>query len=123
MSTPSHCLGALPHLYSHELSDAGDDSRRTWTAIFNALLHHSMERFLYNAEHKLREFKTRNPLLIFRNDGCSARVAKTVAIKTYSSGPRGGVEGARALAAHHRFNRLLTIDIGGPTTDIRLLHN
>jgi len=54
-------LGALPILYSHELSDDGDDSRRSWTAIFNAFLHPSMERFLYNAEHKLREFKTRNP--------------------------------------------------------------
>src|SRR6266853_1298070 len=113
---PPHLLGALPILYSHELSDDGDDSRRTWTAIFNAFLHPSMERFLYNAEHKLREFKTRNPLLIFRNDGYSARVAKTVAIKTYSSGPRGGMEGARALATHYRFKRLLTMDIGGTTT-------
>ena len=120
---PPHLLGALPILYSHELSDDGDDSRRTWTAIFNAFLHPSMERFLYNAEHKLREFKTRNPLLIFRNDGYSARVAKTVAIKTYSSGPRGGMEGARALAAHYRFKRLLTMDIGGTTTDIGLIEN
>jgi N-methylhydantoinase A len=120
---PPHLLGALPILYSHELSDDGDDSRRTWTAIFNAFLHPSMERFLYSAEHKLREFKTRNPLLIFRNDGYSARVAKTVAIKTYSSGPRGGMEGARALAVHYRFKRLLTADIGGTTTDIGLIEN
>jgi len=120
---PPHLLGALPILYSHELSDDGDDSRRTWTAIFNAFLHPSMERFLYNAEHMLREFKTRNPLLIFRNDGYSARVAKTVAIKTYSSGPRGGMEGARALAAHNGFKRLLTMDIGGTTTDIGLVEN
>jgi N-methylhydantoinase A len=118
---PPHLLGALPILYSHELSDDEDDSRRTWTAIFNAFLHPSMERFLYNAEHKLRGFKTRNPLLIFRNDGYSARVAKTVAIKTYSSGPRGGMEGARALAAHYQFKRLLTMDIGGTTTDIGLI--
>ncbi len=120
---PPHLLGALPILYSHELSDDGDDARRTWTAIFNAFLHPSMERFLYNAEHKLREFKTRNPLLIFRNDGYSARVAKTVAIKTYSSGPRGGMEGARALAAHYGIKRLLTMDIGGTTTDIGLIEN
>ncbi len=120
---PPHLLGALPILYSHELSDDGDDARRTWTAIFNAFLHPSMERFLYNAEHKLREFKTPNPLLIFRNDGYSARVAKTVAIKTYSSGPRGGMEGARALAAHYGLKRLLTMDIGGTTTDIGLIEN
>jgi N-methylhydantoinase A/oxoprolinase/acetone carboxylase beta subunit len=120
---PPHLLGALPILYSHELSDDGNDSRRTWTAIFNAFLHPSMERFLYNAEHKLREYKTRNPLLIFRNDGHSARVAKTVAIKTYSSGPRGGMEGARALAEHYGIKRLLTMDIGGTTTDIGLIED
>jgi len=120
---PPHLLGALPILYSHELSDDDDDARRTWTAIFNAFLHPSMERFLYAAEHKLREFRTRNPLLIFRNDGYSARVAKTVAIKTYSSGPRGGMEGAKALAAHYGYKRLLTMDIGGTTTDIGLVEN
>jgi N-methylhydantoinase A/oxoprolinase/acetone carboxylase beta subunit len=78
---------------------------------------------LYNAEHKLREYKTHNPLLIFRNDGHSARVAKTVAIKTYSSGPRGGMEGARALAEHYGIKRLLTMDIGGTTTDIGLIED
>jgi len=120
---PPHLLGALPILYAHELSDDSDDGRRTWTAIFNAFLHPAMERFLYNAEHKLREFKTRNPLLIFRNDGYSARVAKTVAIKTYGSGPRGGMEGARALALHYGIARLLTMDVGGTTTDIGLVEH
>ncbi len=120
---PPHLLGALPILYSHELSGDADDARRTWTALFNAFLHPAMERFLYSAEHRLREYKTRNPLLIFRNDGNAARVARTVAIKTYSSGPRGGAEGAKALAAHYGFKSLLTMDIGGTTTDIALVEN
>jgi len=33
------------------------------------------------------------------------------------------MEGARALAAHYRFTRLLTMDIGGTTTDIGLIEN
>jgi N-methylhydantoinase A/oxoprolinase/acetone carboxylase beta subunit len=115
---PQHLLGAIPILYSHEVVEDEDDVRRTWTALFNAFLHPAMERFLYNAEHKLREGKARNPLLIFRNDGHSARVAKTIAVKTYSSGPRGGMEGARAVAAHYGFKHLLSMDIGGTTTDI-----
>ncbi|HEY8011801.1 MAG TPA: hydantoinase/oxoprolinase family protein [Rudaea sp.] len=115
---PQHLLGAVPILYSHEVVADGDDARRVWTALFNAFLHPAMERFLYNAEHKLREFKTRNPLLIFRNDGHSARVAKTIAVKTYSSGPRGGAEGSKALAAHYGFEHLLSMDVGGTTTDI-----
>ena len=115
---PQHLLGAIPLLYSHEVVEDDDDVRRTWTALFNAFLHPAMERFLYNAEHKLRLSKAQNPLLIFRNDGHSARVAKTIALKTYSSGPRGGMEGARALAAHYGLEHLVSIDIGGTTTDI-----
>ena len=120
---PQHLLGAVPILYSHEVVEDSDDPRRTWTALLNAFLHPAMERFLYNAEHKLRSNKSRNPLLIFRNDGHSARVAKTIAIKTYSSGPRGGMEGARAMAEHFRFEHLVSVDIGGTTTDICEVHD
>jgi N-methylhydantoinase A/oxoprolinase/acetone carboxylase beta subunit len=120
---PPHMLGALPILYSHEVVEDADDARRAWTALFNAFLHPAMERFLYSAEHKLREFKTKNPLLIFRNDGHSARIARTIALKTYSSGPRGGAEGAKALAAHYGFKNLLSMDIGGTTTDIALVES
>lgn len=120
---PPHLLGALPLLYSHEVVQDDDDTRRIWTALFNAFLHPAMERFLYNAEHRLREFKTKNPMLIFRNDGDSARISRTAAVKTYSSGPRGGAEGAKALAGHYGFKRLLGIDIGGTTSDISLVEN
>lgn len=115
---PRHLLGAVPILYSHQLSDDADDARRTWSSLLNAFLHPAMERFLYNAENVLRDARARNPLLIFCNDGTSSRVAKTVAVKTWGSGPRGGMEGARALAQHYRKNTLVTMDIGGTTTDI-----
>lgn len=120
---PPHLLGAIPLLYSHEVVQDEDDARRVWTALFNAFLHPAMERFLYSAEHRLREYKARNPLLIFRNDGASARISRTAAVKTYSSGPRGGAEGAKALAEHYGFKRLLGMDIGGTTTDISLVEN
>ncbi|HEX4872056.1 MAG TPA: hydantoinase/oxoprolinase family protein [Nevskiaceae bacterium] len=120
---PQHLLGAVPILYAHEVVADEQDTRRAWTALFNAFLHPAMERFLYRAEAQLRQYRTRNPLLIFRNDGQAARVAKTIAVKTYSSGPRGGAEGARALAAHYGFARLLSMDIGGTTTDIGLVEN
>src|SRR5208337_4451692 len=90
---PPHLLGAIPLLYSQDVVQDDDDPRRIWTALFNAFLHPAMERFLYNSEHRLREYKTKNPLLIFRNDGDSARISRTAAVKTYSSGPRGGAEG------------------------------
>lgn len=112
-SFPPHLLGALPILYAHEVADDASDVRRTWTALFNAFLHPAMERFLYSAEQKLRDARAQSPLLVFRNDGYAGRVAKTIALKTYSSGPRGGMEGARVLAAHYGLKHLLSMDIGG----------
>ena len=120
---PRHLLGAVPILYAGNLSSDQSATRRAWTAINNAFLHPAMERFLYNAENKLREYRTRNPLLIYRNDGYAGRVAKTVALKTYSSGPRAGMDSARAYADYYGFERLLTMDVGGTTTDVGLVEN
>jgi len=115
---PRQLLGAIPLLFSWELAADRDDVRRTWSSLLNAFLHPAMERFLFNAESRLREHRTRRPLLIFRNDGGSSRVAKSAAIKTYSSGPRGGLEGTRALARHYGLRRVLMVDVGGTTTDV-----
>lgn len=80
-----------------------------------------MEEFLYAAERRLRSHRIAAPLLIFRNDGGSARIAKTIAVKSYSSGPRGGMEGVRALAHHYGFENVVSLDVGGTTTDVGLV--
>ena len=115
---PRHLLGAVPILYGSDLSADTHLGRRTWTALINSFLHPAMENFLYNAENRLRSYRTKNPLQIFRNDGDSSRVAKSVAIKTYSSGPRGGMEGMKTFSKLYGFSDVVAIDIGGTTTDI-----
>jgi N-methylhydantoinase A len=120
---PRHLLGAIPVLYATSLTSDNDYARRTWTSLYNAFLHPTMERFLFNAENLLRPYRPRNPLLIYRNDGYSGRVAKTIALRTYSSGPRGGMESARAYADYYGHARLLTMDVGGTTTDIGIIED
>ena len=115
---PRHLLGAVPLLFSWELVADPDDVRRTWSSLLNAFLHPAMERFLFNADRRLRDTRARQPLRIFRNDGASSRVSKSAALTTYSSGPRGGLEGTRALAGHYGLRHLVMLDVGGTTTDI-----
>ena len=115
---PAHLLGAVPVMTASGLSDEPEDSIRIWTALFNAYLHPAMERFLYHTDHRLKAQKCSNPLLVFRNDGGTARVAKTTALKTYSSGPRAGMEAVRALARLYSLPRVVSYDVGGTTTDI-----
>lgn len=120
---PRHLLGSVPVLFSWEFTSDTLRSRRIWSGIINSFLHPTVERFLYSAEHRLRSYKVKNPLLIYRNDGASSRVAKSVALKTYSSGPRGGLEGTRALADAYGLDHVLMIDVGGTTTDVGSVKN
>lgn len=120
---PRHLLGSVPVLFSWEFTSDTSRKRRIWSAIINTFLHPTLDHFLYSAEHRLRAHKVKNPLLIYRNDGASSRVAKSVALKTYSSGPRGGLEGTRALAEAYGFNHVLMIDVGGTTSDIGAIDN
>ncbi|WP_230661337.1 hydantoinase/oxoprolinase family protein [Psychrobacter sp. I-STPA10] len=120
---PRQLLGSVPVLFSWEFTTDPSRPRRIWSAIINTFLHPTLDNFLYSAENRLRAHKVKNPLLIYRNDGASSRVAKSVALKTYSSGPRGGLEGTRALAEAYGFNQVLMIDVGGTTSDIGAVDN
>ena len=120
---PRHLLGSVPMLFSWEFTPDAVQARRVWSGIINSFLHPTMERFLYNTEHRLRDHKVKNPLLIYRNDGASSRVAKSVALKTYSSGPRGGLEGTKALSEAYGLAHVLMIDVGGTTTDVGSVKN
>ncbi|MEH6543545.1 MAG: hydantoinase/oxoprolinase family protein [Porticoccaceae bacterium] len=118
---PRHLLGAIPVLFSHELVRDDNHGRRLLSAVVNSYLHSGMEHFLYGAERISKQHHLASPMLIYRNDGDSARVAKTTAIKTYGSGPRGGMEGAVAYSGLYDASTMLAMDIGGTTTDISMV--
>ena len=115
---PPHLLGTLPLTLAHETTGDGDQARRCWTAIFNGFLHPPMESFLFSAQKRLKNYRSAAPLLIFRNDGGSAKVSKTAAIRTYSSGPRAGMEAVQAMAARHGYRQVISVDVGGTTSDL-----
>lgn len=119
---PRHCLDSVPLLLSSEISEDPDDRRRTATALFDAYVHPDVADYLYRAEDHLRENGYRRPLLAVHNDGGCARVAKTIAGKTYSSGPMAGLLGARAIAELYRIETLVTLDMGGTSLDVAIVH-
>jgi len=118
---PRHCLDAVPLLLSGEIARDDDDFRRTATALFNAYVHPDVAGYLYRAEDYLRDHGSRRPLLVVHNDGGCARVAKTVAARTYNSGPAAGLLGAREVAALYGLDDLVTFDMGGTSLDVAIL--
>jgi N-methylhydantoinase A/oxoprolinase/acetone carboxylase beta subunit len=118
---PPHCLDAVPLILGREVSQDSSLARRTATALFNAYVHPDVADFLYRAEDYLRDNGYRRPLLIVHNDGNCSRVAKTVAGKTYNSGPTGGLLGARTISALYGGRSLVSFDMGGTSLDVAVV--
>ena len=118
---PRHYLGAVPCLTASEVTPHPGAARRTATAVVNAYLHPDMVRVLYKADEDVRASGAGRPLLIVHSSGAVARVAKTRAIETYNSGPVGGVNGSAAMARRYGLDAVVTMDIGGTSTDVAVV--
>ncbi len=122
-SYPRHYLGAIPILIATDISKSRDDEVRTHSALFSSYCHQGLARHLYKAEEELRRRGYIKPLLVVHSSGGTARVAKTVALNTYNSGPTAGSFGSSEAARETGVNSVLTMDIGGTSTDISVIRN
>jgi N-methylhydantoinase A len=120
-SYPKHYLGAIPLVLSSMVSLVDDDHGRTALAVANAYVHPNLARSLYRAEDLVRRDGLTVSLQIVGTDGSTARVAKTRAIDTFSSGPAAGALGAAIVADALKAEHVVTFDVGGTTTDVALL--
>lgn len=114
---PEHYLGAVPTLASFEVTARPEDYGRLNTVVANAYIHHAMKSSLYKAEDQVREGGYDRPLFVGHSSGGVARVAKTVALNTYNSGPAAGVLGVAALSEVYDGD-LVAADMGGTSIDI-----
>jgi N-methylhydantoinase A len=119
--SPSFFLGSVRVLLASDISDQPNAFYRTNAAIINGYIHDSMVRYLYRAEDDLRANLYKRPLMLGHSHGGVARVAKTRAIDTYSSGPVLGVFGAELVGKAHGFNEILAVDVGGTSLDIGII--
>ncbi|HLB28220.1 MAG TPA: hydantoinase/oxoprolinase family protein, partial [Dehalococcoidales bacterium] len=94
---------------------------RTNAALINAYIHQDMARYLYKADEEVRNRRCKYPLLIVHATGGVARVAKTKALDTCDSGPAAGMLGAAFLARKYGLENVVTVDVGGTSTDIGLI--
>jgi len=115
---PRHYLGAVPVLPSHQVTPVADGVIRIQTAVLDAYIHPVMSRFLYRVEDQLRADGLAYPLQVGNASGATSRVAKTAALRTWGSGPAGGVAGAAEMAQHFGLRHVVAVDIGGTSADI-----
>ena len=105
----------LPELMEYE---------RTITTVVNSYVEPSVRRYLSNLLHSL-EGKAKH-LRILRSDGglSSVSLASRFPVTWVLSGPAGGVSGVASVVADQtEFKDLITLDMGGTSTDVALIEN
>ncbi|WP_460031066.1 hydantoinase/oxoprolinase family protein [Megalodesulfovibrio paquesii] len=111
----------LPVSLSHRILGEFREYERASATAVNAYVAPKMDRYLANIEASLR---TGDSLRIMQSNGgaISAGTARREPVRTILSGPAGGVAAAWQVGQAAGFDRLLTFDMGGTSTDVSLLH-
>ncbi len=117
----------LPLSVSHRILPEFREYERTSTVVVNAYLQPVMQNYLENLERQARSLApggTAQPrIFVMQSSGgiTSLRAAAGEPVRTLLSGPAGGVVGAAAMARHSGFDRIISFDMGGTSTDVALV--
>jgi len=103
---------------SHRVLREYREFERCSTTAINAYVAPLMERYLTSLEEQLRGGRLR---IMQSNGGCiSSQSAREEPVRTILSGPAGGVVGAREVAALAGYDRIISFDMGGTSSDVCL---
>lgn len=112
----------LPITLSSDVLPEFREYERTLTAALNAYVAPTVGRYLDNLAGRLAGYGIRGSVGLLRSDGglMSLEAAKERPVNALFSGPVGGVAGALFAAKSAGFENILTIDVGGTSTDVAL---
>jgi N-methylhydantoinase A len=120
---------------SHEILPEFREFERTSTTVMNAYLAPVMSRYLGEIERDAgraagvdggaRAGAPRARVRVMQSNGgiLSARVAAREPVRTILSGPAGGTLGAKQVAEAAGYERVISFDMGGTSTDVSLIED
>ena len=118
-------LPGIPVSLSSEVVPEMQEYERTVTTVANSYVRPRVARYVRNLTTKLAAKTREVKLHILRSDGglSSAKASEEYPVNLLMSGPAGGVTGAVWVAVQAGFPNLLTVDVGGTSTDVALINN
>jgi len=118
-------LPGIPVSLSSEVVPEMQEYERTVTTVANSYVRPRVQKYVHNLTTKLASNSKNVKLHILRSDGglASAKSAEEYPVNLLMSGPAGGVTGALWVAVQAGFPNLLTVDVGGTSTDVALIMN
>ncbi len=115
----------VPISLSHEVLPEMQEYERTLTTVANAAVRPIVGKYVSNLRAKLAEAGMAGKLSLLRSDGglMSALKAEEHPVNILMSGPAGGVTGALWVGKNAGIRNILTLDVGGTSTDVALIEN
>ncbi|MGR7995847.1 hydantoinase/oxoprolinase family protein [Xanthobacter sp. ZOL 2024] len=118
---PSHLLGAIPVILSHQVAGRKGEYVRATSAIVDGYLHSTMYHALSALEQNLRAHRYEKPMLVIHNSGGMAQLNSTDALQTIHSGPVSGIGASEHLAMLTGLGNVVATDMGGTSYDIGIV--
>ncbi len=108
---------------SSEVDPTFREYERTVVTAFDAYMKPIVGRYLERLESGLREAHVRAPLQIMQSRGglAGTTVARKRPVRLFLSGPAAGVIGGAIVGRSSGYRDLITIDVGGTSSDIALV--
>lgn len=118
-------LQDVPVSLSHEVLPEMQEYERTLSTVANASVRPVVGKYISSLRTKLREAGVKGKLSLLRSDGglMSSQKAEEHPVNILMSGPAGGVTGALWVARNAGLRNILTLDVGGTSTDVALIEN
>ena len=108
----------VPLSISHRILPEFREYERTSTVVMNAYLQPAMQCYLENLDRR-----SNARIFVMQSSGGITALASAARepVRTVLSGPAGGVVGAAAMARRSGFDRIISFDMGGTSTDVALV--
>ena len=107
---------------SHEVLAEFREYERFSTTVLNASVGPIMARYLTNLDAAAGALGVIAPKILQSNGGvASPREASRIPVRTLGSGPTAGVTGAAHLSVAAGCSDIITLDVGGTSTDVCLI--
>ncbi len=118
-------LPNVPVSLSHEVLPEMQEYERTLTTVANAAVRPVVSKYVSSLRTKLADKGFAGRLSLLRSDGglMSASKAEEHPVNILMSGPAGGVTGALWVGKNAGYRNILTLDVGGTSTDVALIEN
>jgi N-methylhydantoinase A len=115
----------IPLSLSHEVLPEMQEYERTLTTVANAAVRPVVGRYVRNLRNRLEKVGMTGSLSLLRSDGGLMSSAKSEEhpVSLLMSGPAGGVTGALWVAKNAGLDNILTLDVGGTSTDVALIEH